>query len=303
MIGKLLGEFPRPRTIALVGIAPWALLSVLWIYRTWTRTSYDDWFVFTTFGVGVILALAALSNPPVWIFGTRVVLALRCLVIAAIVASAIRFRSAADASALSDEIVVVAVVALLVAAIWLVTRASGRARIDLHKPVDGDLIVTQGGRFGNHHKVSATQRWAADILALGTDGRRAPAIAATHAEEYVIFGLDVHAPCDGVVAECADGRPDNTDLNTPPTFSDAYGNFVAIATDENVRVVLAHLQDGSIAVREGDRVTVGQVVGRSGNSGRTTEPHLHLHCESDGVGVPFTIDGHKLYRGARLRRR
>ena len=57
----------------------------------------------------------------------------------------------------------------------------------------------------------------------------------------------------------------------------------------------AHLQPGSISVKRGDRVKAGQVLGLLGNSGNSTEPHLHFQAGDDrellgGDGVPFAID-------------
>ena len=43
--------------------------------------------------------------------------------------------------------------------------------------------------------------------------------------------------------------------------------------------MFAHLRQGSAPVAEGDRVVAGEVIGRLGNSGNTTEPHLHLQVQ------------------------
>ncbi|GAB10099.1 hypothetical protein GOARA_051_00430 [Gordonia araii NBRC 100433] len=303
MISKLVGEFPRPRTIVALNAGSWAILSAFWIYRAWTAADFAAWFSVTAVGVAGILFLAVLSSPPGWLFGTRVVIALRCAVIVALLASAIRFRSVEHIGDLAGPVAVTVFCSALVSTAWLLFRSSGKAQLDLRSPVAAELIVVQGGRFGNHHKPSAEQRWAADLLALGPGGRRASRIVATEAQQCVIYGMDVHAPCDGVVVECGDGRPDNLDLDAPPAFSDARGNFVSIRTGDDVTVLLAHLQRDSVAVQVGDRVVAGQLIGRCGNSGRTTEPHVHLHCEVDGTGVPFTVDGQKMFRGARLHRR
>lgn len=51
--------------------------------------------------------------------------------------------------------------------------------------------------------------------------------------------------------------------------------------------MLAHLQHGSVAVAPGARVETGSYVGRVGNSGRSTVPHLHLHFQqSADPGAP-----------------
>ena len=68
-------------------------------------------------------------------------------------------------------------------------------------------------------------------------------------------------------------------------------------------VKLAHLRPGSLTVSQGDMVRVGQLVGETGNSGNTTESHLHLHAERDGVGLDlrFTDVPGRLYRGRVIR--
>ena len=57
----------------------------------------------------------------------------------------------------------------------------------------------------------------------------------------------------------------------------------------------AHLQRNSVAVRTGDRVARGQVLGRLGNSGNTNAPHLHFHVGAgpsfnDSEGLPFVLE-------------
>jgi murein DD-endopeptidase MepM/ murein hydrolase activator NlpD len=64
-------------------------------------------------------------------------------------------------------------------------------------------------------------------------------------------------------------------------------------------VVLAHLRLGTVSVTAGDVVRVGQLLGEVGNSGRSTEPHLHIHAERDGTGLDLQFIGVTggLYRG------
>jgi murein DD-endopeptidase MepM/ murein hydrolase activator NlpD len=72
------------------------------------------------------------------------------------------------------------------------------------------------------------------------------------------------------------------------------------------KVVLAHLGEGSVSVSPGQLVSTQTRLGQVGNSGNTSEPHLHLHVERggapnailDGKGVPFTLDGRYLVRGS-----
>jgi murein DD-endopeptidase MepM/ murein hydrolase activator NlpD len=74
----------------------------------------------------------------------------------------------------------------------------------------------------------------------------------------------------------------------------AAGNHVII-TYQDRKILLAHLQQNSVWVRTGEQVRQGQPIGKVGNSGNTSEPHLHIHAEyggspasfGDGVGIPI----------------
>ncbi len=99
-------------------------------------------------------------------------------------------------------------------------------------------------------------------------------------DRYPIFGATVHSPCDGAVVAAVDGRPD---LIPPDTDREQLtGNHVVIAC-QGVSVLLAHFQNGSVGVQTGARVTNGQPLGRVGNSGNTSEPHLHLQAVRCGA--------------------
>ena len=61
------------------------------------------------------------------------------------------------------------------------------------------------------------------------------------------------------------------------------GNHVVIRTGTGKFVFIAHLQAGSLAVKEGDAVKAGQLIGRCGNSGNSSAPHVHLHTQDTPV--------------------
>jgi murein DD-endopeptidase MepM/ murein hydrolase activator NlpD len=75
-------------------------------------------------------------------------------------------------------------------------------------------------------------------------------------------------------------------------------------------VGMAHLMQGSVLVKIGDRVTAGQTLARVGNSGNTSEPHLHIHAKHggrpesmlDGEGVPIRFGGRWLIRNSLIRK-
>jgi hypothetical protein len=173
----------------------------------------------------------------------------------------------------------------------------GGGAVDLSWPLsDGRYIVGQGGNnpMLNYHNAHATQRYALDVGALDELGRRADGIQPHELDRYVIYGAGIVSPCAGTVVEVRNDIPDNA-IETTNT-EEAPGNRVAIACS-GIEVVLAHMQPGSVTVAVGDTVTVGQPLGKVGNSGNSSEPHLHIHAvrgtggHAEGEPVPLTFGG------------
>lgn len=176
---------------------------------------------------------------------------------------------------------------------------------ELLLPVTGEWFVFWGGRtvVENYHAESRDQRFAVDLVVV-RDGR-------THAgdpqrnESYLCFGAPILAPADGVVAAAGDGVPDNR----PSVMNAArpLGNHVVIDHGAGEFSFLAHLREGSVAVRPGARVRRGDAVGECGNSGNSSEPHLHFHLQTtavfgEGEGLPaqfadYLADGAAVPRG------
>lgn len=96
--------------------------------------------------------------------------------------------------------------------------------------------------------------------------------------DYYCFGRPIHAPAPGVVVACQSDILDN-----PPgevNVQQRFGNYVLIGVAGNCYVLLAHLKQGSVRVRVGQAVKVGELLGACGNSGRSPQPHLHLHVQT-----------------------
>lgn len=162
-----------------------------------------------------------------------------------------------------------------------------RARLRL--PVRGEWFVYWGGRSleDNAHAARPDQRFALDLL-IAKRGRTRRG-AGRKSDDYFAFGAPVLAPAAGSVVRAVDGVPDN-----PPGAADpraGLGNHVVLDLGDGEFAFLAHLQAGSLAVSAGARVAPGQVLGRCGNSGSSSEPHLHFHLQDSpeelrGVGLP-----------------
>ena len=186
--------------------------------------------------------------------------------------------------------------AALIGAVLVYAVAGSRPLPKSHEvafPLRGErFMIGQGGanRLLNHHAGHAAQRHAVDITAINDGGFRATGLRPTKLERYVILGANVVSPCTGTVAASKDGHPD---LMPPESDEEnPAGNHVVIAC-EGIRIEVAHLQRGSVAVNAGDTISACHSVGRVGNSGNTTEPHLHVHAidARTGQGVPLTFGG------------
>ncbi|HCT77925.1 MAG TPA: hypothetical protein DGG94_16480 [Micromonosporaceae bacterium] len=97
-------------------------------------------------------------------------------------------------------------------------------------------------------------------------------------QDFRAWNLPIRAVADGTVISALDGMDDNTVIGQfpDPTPSPVGGNQVWLAHADGTRTYYTHLRKGTVAVANGDTVTAGQIVGRLGNSGNTTGPHIHL---------------------------
>ncbi len=163
---------------------------------------------------------------------------------------------------------------------------------------NGTFYISNGGSNYkvNVHDAGSGQRYALDVNKLNVFGARADRIYTRDLDDYVMFGEAVYSPCAGTAIKAVDGFPDVAPGPFAETANPA-GNHIVIRC-EGVRVVLAHLKRGSVAAREGEVMAEGQLIGRVGNSGRTTAPHLHVHATrgSDHLGVPILFGGRFLTR-------
>lgn len=162
-------------------------------------------------------------------------------------------------------------------------------------------MVGQGGGnlLLNQHAGHAQQRFALDITEINAFGFRAAGLAPGSLDRYEIFGAMVVSPCDGQVVSARDGLPDLT----PPERDrgNPAGNHVIVDCG-GFQLELAHLRSGSVKVAAGDRLHVGGEIGRVGNSGNTSEPHLHVHAvdPKSQRAVPLTFAGRWLVRNSLL---
>jgi hypothetical protein len=186
----------------------------------------------------------------------------------------------------------VVLIAAGLAFLFLLRRASTGEILDLQFPLGGGVYyVAHGGSSSllNRHSDAASQRFALDIVALGQWGSRAKGIFPESLRAYEIFERPVHSPCSGTVTKVVNDLMDEVPGHM--NWQNIAGNHVMIRRDEGpIYVALAHLVKGSVSVRSGERVIPGQLLGRAGNSGNSSEPHLHIHAKRGGSSTSM-LDG------------
>src|SRR5580704_229720 len=146
-----------------------------------------------------------------------------------------------------------------------------------------------------------SQRFAIDWVQMNADGKTFQGDS-TDNKNYRAYGAEIDAVSDGVVTETKDGIPQNIP-NQPPivpiTLDTVGGNHVIMEIGPGVFAFYAHMQPGSVRVKVGDKVRRGQVLGLLGNSGNSTEPHLHFHlCNANSPlgseGLPYAFAAYEL---------
>ena len=149
---------------------------------------------------------------------------------------------------------------------------------------------------------SIAQRFAIDWVKIDDNSRTFTGDSLKNSSYYA-WGQDALAVGDGVVVETKDSIPENipgaASRAVTITLETVGGNHVIVDLGGGRYAFYAHLQPGSLRVKLGDKVRKGQVVGLVGNSGNSTEPHLHFHL-SDGnsplgsEGIPYGLASFEL---------
>lgn len=159
-------------------------------------------------------------------------------------------------------------------------------------PLLGTWWVMWGGPDvrRNYHAVERDQRHAYDLIRWR--GGATYRGDGTRNADYHAWNRRVVAPAAGTVVAAVDGIADNA----PPEMnaSQPAGNHVLLDLGEGEYALLGHLREGTVRVRPGDRVRDGQPLGRVGNSGNSSEPHLHFHVQDtpvlfSGTGLPVPL--------------
>jgi murein DD-endopeptidase MepM/ murein hydrolase activator NlpD len=181
-------------------------------------------------------------------------------------------------------------------------------------PLRGTWYVGYGASFHTGHRWAIPEEFALDIAKVGDSGLSHKGDG-TRFDEYYAYGADVLAAANGRVIRTENNQPEDASaMQRPNETQEAYfarlqkeqgerlakgltaitGNYVMIDHGNNEYSVYAHLQPGSVRVHVGDHVKAGDVIGKLGSSGNSTEPHLHFHvCDKPDplmcAGIPMNF--------------
>ena len=147
------------------------------------------------------------------------------------------------------------------------TKADASDEIVMSMPVKNPILM--GGKEYKVHAVWPSECYAFDILSEPYD------TGSDDLESYGIYDADVIAPISGEIIGLENSEEDI--LPNKEEFKSLLGNYVFIKIDgTGTYLIMAHLKKDSIAVSIGDHVSEGEYIGKVGNSGTTSEPHLHI---------------------------
>ena len=154
-----------------------------------------------------------------------------------------------------------------------------RNKTKLVLPFNGAWTVFWGGdtKELNYHVVSKAQKNAFDIVIKDKTGKSYKTDGKTN-EDYYAFGKEIFAPCDGIIVLVVDGVKENKPGELNPIY--VPGNSVILKTMNNEYLLFAHFKHHSIKVKEGEKVKQERVLGLCGNTGNSSEPHLHFHIQN-----------------------
>ena len=171
--------------------------------------------------------------------------------------------------------------------------------IDLAYPFKGRWLIqnSPANAVPSHGTARFASSYAIDFVPVDRAGRTAPfgltsLLRPEPAERFPGFGRGILAPVAGVVVAVDDVQTDHRAFRGLPSVGYALtqgrraaagwrelaGNHVLIETDAGPVVAVCHLQRDSVHVHPGQRVRVGEELGRCGNSGNSTEPHVHVQA-------------------------
>lgn len=145
-------------------------------------------------------------------------------------------------------------------------------------PFNEEWTVSWGGTTvdENYHVAYKNQQFAYDLL-IQKNGKTYSGNPKNN-ESYYVFGKEIIAPCNAKVVKVIKGVKDNVPGEFNP--EQLTGNTIVLKTSNNEFILFAHFKENSIVVQENQQIKQGDLLGLCGNSGNSSEPHLHLSLQN-----------------------
>jgi len=166
--------------------------------------------------------------------------------------------------------------------------------ITIESPFKEDVLIGWGGnsiKENAPHVIWPSERFAYDIVKTPYE-TNSPLL-----EAYGIYDMAVYAPVAGTVVAVKDNEDDI--IPNSEEFLSMEGNYVYIRIESTgTYLLMNHLKKNSVGVKSGDYVEVGDYLATIGNSGSTSEPHLHIHHQKQDPTKtvhPILAEGLPLY--------
>jgi len=178
-----------------------------------------------------------------------------------------------------------------------------RNKIEYDLPFEGEWTVVNGcyTKEFSHSWDMPTQRYAYDFVILDDEGKSYRGNSKS-VDSYYCYNKSILSPADGIVVNIVNNAEDSYIMGKGKFYSRAKhiaGNFIVIQHDIDEYSTLAHLKKDSITVQVGENVKRGQVIAKCGNTGNSTEPHLHFQLQNgesfyNSAGLPIMFKSIKL---------
>ena len=160
-------------------------------------------------------------------------------------------------------------------------------------PFDGEWLVFNGGisKKSSHSWSIKSQKYAYDFIMIDYKGNSYKG-SKKDPESYYCFAQNILAPADGIIVEVRENCSESKIFGLGPILDtyikDIRGNYIVIQHEGGECSTLAHLKKDSILVKVGQTVKQGSVIAQCGNTGNSSEPHLHFQVQT-GKSFFFSV--------------
>ena len=162
-------------------------------------------------------------------------------------------------------------------------------------PFSGKWTVANGGitKKLSHSWCIPSQRYGYDFIVLDSEGKSYKGDNKI-CENYFCYDKEIIAPADGEVVKLVKKYKDSyvDGKNAYCNANDMRGNYIIIKHNNNEYSLIAHIKQNSIIHNIGDKVKQGEIIAKCGNSGNSSEPHIHFQLQLGqnfftAVGLPI----------------